>query len=125
VLMSAVVSSPLAPNLGADSSRGGVVIWLHTSLKHGLWLAAVIDLLCIGLVQGAEGLKPLQLISCRPSSSLRQVLALLATHSLHRLHILDACQRPVGIVTITDLLRVIVGATELLEAVQPVSAMGR
>jgi CBS domain-containing protein len=97
-------------------------------LKHGLWLAAVIDvidLLCIGLVQGAEGLKPLPLISCRPSSSLRQVLALLATHSLHRLHILDACQRPVGIVTITDLLRVIVGATELLEAVQPVSAMGR
>eukprot|EP00775_Hariotina_reticulata_P010491 gene10491-10650_t len=70
-------------------------------------------------LKGAEGLKPLQLISCSPGSSLRQVLTLLATHSLHRLHVLDVRQRPVGIVTITDLLRVIVGGTELLEAVQP------
>lgn len=79
---------------------------------------------CFSPVQGAEGLKPLPLISCSPSSSLRQVLALLATHGLHRLHVLDVRQRPVGILTITDLLRVIVGGTELLEAVQPVSLNG-
>lgn len=56
-----------------------------------------------------------------PSSTLREVMALLAEHRLHRLHVTDEHQRPVGIVTITDLLRVIVGCNELLEALGPVS----
>lgn len=73
-------------------------------------------------VQGAEGLKPPPLISVSPSSTLRQVLALLAGNMLHRLHVLDERSRPVGIITITDLLRLIVGATELLEAYGPVRA---
>jgi hypothetical protein len=57
----------------------------------------------------------------RPSSSLREVLGLLAEHRLHRVHVIDDRQRPVGIVTITDLLRVIVGCNDLLEALGPVS----
>lgn len=60
-------------------------------------------------------------MSVRPSSSLREVLALLAEHRLHRVHVIDAKQRPAGIVTITDLLRVIVGCNDLLEALGPVS----
>jgi CBS domain-containing protein len=48
-------------------------------------------------------------------------MALLAEHRLHRLHVTDERQRPVGIVTITDLLRVIVGFNDLLEALGPVS----
>lgn len=56
----------------------------------------------------------------RPNSTLRQVLGLLAEHRLHRLHVIDECSRPVGMVTITDLLRVIVGCNELLEALGPV-----
>jgi hypothetical protein len=71
-------------------------------------------------VQGAEGHKPPPLVSISPSSTLRQVLALLASHRLHRLHVLDDRSRPVGIVTITDLLRLIVGPSELLEAYGPV-----
>jgi CBS domain-containing protein len=73
------------------------------------------------ILQGGEGHKPPPLVSCSPSSTLRQVLALLAEHRLHRLHVLDERSRPVGIVTITDLLRLIVGPSELLEAYGPVS----
>jgi hypothetical protein len=75
------------------------------------------------VLQSAEGLRPPQLVCVRPSSSLREVLALLAQHRLHRLHVIDERQRPVGIVTITDLLRVIVGCNELLEALGPVSML--
>ncbi|KAF6264439.1 hypothetical protein COO60DRAFT_1457574 [Scenedesmus sp. NREL 46B-D3] len=70
-------------------------------------------------LKGGEGLKLPPLVSCSPASSLRQVLALLAAHRLHRLHVLDGHSRPVGIVTITDLLRLIVGPGELLEAYGP------
>lgn len=70
-------------------------------------------------LQGAEGLKPPPLVSVTPHSSLRQLLALLAGHRQHRLHVLDERSRPVGIVTATDLLRLIVGPSELLEACGP------
>ncbi|WIA08566.1 hypothetical protein OEZ85_007995 [Tetradesmus obliquus] len=70
-------------------------------------------------LKGAEGLKPPPLVSVTPHSSLRQLLALLAVHRLHRLHVLDERSRPVGIVTATDLLRLIVGPSELLEACGP------
>jgi hypothetical protein len=72
-------------------------------------------------LQSREGLHPPELVSVRPSSTLREVLGLLAKHRLHRVHVIDDRQRPVGIVTITDLLRVIVGCNDLLEALGPVS----
>lgn len=77
------------------------------------------------LFQSGEGLRPPELVCVRPSSSLREVLSLLTEHRLHRLHVIDDRQRPVGIVTITDLLRVIVGCNELLEALGPVSECTR
>lgn len=54
-----------------------------------------------------------------PTSSLREVLALLASHRLHRVHVVDGRQRPCGVVTLTDLLRCIVGCSELLDALGP------
>lgn len=66
-------------------------------------------------------MKPPELVSVLATSTLREVMALLTQHRLHRLHVIDERQRPVGIVTITDLLRVIVGCNELLEALGPVS----
>lgn len=77
-------------------------------------------LLLLPCLQSGEGLKPPELVVVRPCSTLREVLALLAEHRLHRLHITDERQRPVGIVTLTDLLRIIVGCNELLEALGPV-----
>jgi CBS domain-containing protein len=91
-----------------------------------LSFSATIVVLCISTaplsaaLQGAEGLNPPPLISVSPDTSLRQLLALLAGHRLHRLHVLDGRSRPVGIVTITDLLRLIVGPNQLLEAYGPV-----
>lgn len=61
-------------------------------------------------------------MSCNPDSSLRELLLLMSSNNLHRVHVLDDQRRPVSLITITDLLRVIVGATELLEARDPVRA---
>ena len=77
-------------------------------------------LLLLPCLQSGEGLKPPELVVVRPCSTLREVLAVLAEHRLHRLHVTDERQRPVGIVTLTDLLRIIVGCNELLEALGPV-----
>eukprot|EP00878_Enallax_costatus_P026742 GHUV01028728.1.p1 GENE.GHUV01028728.1~~GHUV01028728.1.p1 ORF type:complete len:303 (+),score=96.34 GHUV01028728.1:528-1436(+) len=70
-------------------------------------------------LKGGEGHKAPEVLSCSPDCTFSTALQLMATHNLHRLHVLDDQQRPVGIITITDLLRVIVGATELLEAYGP------
>lgn len=70
--------------------------------------------------QSGEGQKPPQLVPVHPGSTVREVLSLLVTYRLHRLHVIDARNKPVGIVTITDLLRVIVGCNELLQAFGPV-----
>lgn len=63
------------------------------------------------------------MLSCSPDTTFSAALQLMAAHNLHRLHVLDNLQRPVGIITITDLLRVIVGATGLLEAYGPVGGV--
>jgi CBS domain containing-hemolysin-like protein len=88
---------------------------LHASIAQCCPVSSLLPCL-----QSGEGLKPPELVVVRPCSTLREVLALLVEHRLHRLHVTDERQRPVGIVTITDLLRVIVGCNELLEALGPV-----
>jgi len=93
--------------------RSGCFRFAFLASQFCVWPAAVL--------QSCEGMKPPELVSVRPSTPLREVLALLAQHRLHRLHVIDERQRPVGIVTITDLLRCIVGCNELLEALGPVS----
>lgn len=60
-------------------------------------------------LQGAEGLKSAPMLCCMPQSSLQDVLSLLVAEHVHRLYVVDGAGRPVGIVTITDLLRVLVG----------------
>jgi CBS domain-containing protein len=46
------------------------------------------------------------LYSCRPDDSLEQVAALMRQHRVRRLPVLDREDRPVGIISLTDLLRV-------------------
>jgi hypothetical protein len=70
--------------------------------------------------QSHEGQRAPELVCASPTSTLAEALALLAGRRLHRLHVTDARRRPVGIVTLTDVLRVVVGASELLVALGPV-----
>ncbi len=45
------------------------------------------------------------LVTCGPGATLREVLALLVERRLHRLYVVDAALRPVGVITLTDILR--------------------
>ena len=41
----------------------------------------------------------------RPIRTLREVLALLVERRLHRVYVVDAALRPIGVITLTDILR--------------------
>jgi CBS domain-containing protein len=45
------------------------------------------------------------LVTCGPGATLREVLALLVERRLHRVYVVDAALRPVGVITLTDILR--------------------
>ena len=45
----------------------------------------------------------------RPDSTLKDALGLLVTYRLHRAYVVDAWRRPVGVVSLTDLLKILVG----------------
>ena len=49
------------------------------------------------------------MITCPPTAPLRQALRLMVEEHAHQLFIVDARQRPVGILTITDMLRKLTG----------------
>jgi CBS domain-containing protein len=51
------------------------------------------------------------LVLCRPGSSLSEVVAMLVASKVHRVYVVDEQERPVGVVTITDVLRKLVELT--------------
>ncbi len=51
------------------------------------------------------------LVLCRPDSSLLEVVGLLVRSKIHRVYVIDEQEKPVGIVTMTDVLRKVVELT--------------
>lgn len=51
------------------------------------------------------------LVLCRPDSTLLEVVALLVGSKIHRVYVIDDKEQPVGIVTMTDVLRKVVELT--------------
>jgi CBS domain-containing protein len=47
-------------------------------------------------------------VTCTPDESLAAVLDKLVSHHIHRCYVVDERGRPLGVVTMTDVLRVVV-----------------
>ncbi|GBF90312.1 hypothetical protein Rsub_02418 [Raphidocelis subcapitata] len=60
-------------------------------------------------LKGSEALAPVHLVSCGPDAPLAAALALLSSARAHRLYVTDDHRRPAAVVTLTDLLRALIG----------------
>lgn len=59
-------------------------------------------------LKGAEILKNVSVATCTPGSTLEEVINILANDHLHRVYVVDENERPVGIITLTDVLKTLV-----------------
>lgn len=67
-------------------------------------------------LKGAEALKGVSIATCSPSSTFEEVIGQLSEGRLHRMYVVDANERPLGIVTLTDILKTLVTTSrQLLE----------
>jgi CBS domain-containing protein len=51
-----------------------------------------------------EGQRPKRVQSCKESHTLEQVVNLLADHSIHRVFVVDDAKKPIGVITLKDVL---------------------
>lgn len=58
-------------------------------------------------VRGVTSLQEISLIAVQPSSTFAETLTALVSNALHRVYVVDAERTPVGIVTLTDVLRMV------------------
>lgn len=58
-------------------------------------------------LKGAEGTDFHSAVTCMPSCTFGELLNLMVSHRVHRVYVVDNNHRPVGLVTATDVLRVI------------------
>eukprot|EP00887_Chlorella_sp_A99_P000079 scaffold16.g79.t1 len=108
--VTAAEGGPLISNLSSSDMRG------LTGDRFGALALPVGSYLCLmrlgGLSWDSEGrwaevLQPLPVLSCRPSSTLKEVIRQLVDHNRHRVYVVDDSDRAVGVVTPTDVLRLI------------------
>lgn len=51
-----------------------------------------------------EGQRPKRVQVCKESHTLEQVINLLADHSIHRVFVVDDAKKPIGVITLKDVL---------------------
>jgi len=51
-----------------------------------------------------EGQRPKRVQSCKASDTLEHAINLLADHSIHRVYVVDDAKKPIGVVTLKDVL---------------------
>lgn len=119
--VTAAEGGPLISNLSSSDMRGltgdrfgalalPVGSYLCLMRLGGLsWDSVITEQTPSAIKEGrwAEVLQPLPVLSCRPSSTLKEVIRQLVDHNRHRVYVVDDSDRAVGVVTPTDVLRLI------------------
>ncbi|KAK9865169.1 hypothetical protein WJX84_010351 [Apatococcus fuscideae] len=60
-------------------------------------------------IKSAEGTQPVRVAACSPDATLLEVIEILVTTRYHRIYVTSEDRRPCGIITLTDILRLIAG----------------
>ena len=61
--------------------------------------------------KGRRFLRRPRLVTCTPAATFEEVLKLLVQHSVHRVYVIDDLSLPIGVITPTDILKLLAGAS--------------